>query len=193
MSIFAKVVGFTEAHPVEVGVGVFGVGLLFLFATGAFSGGGGGSQAAQGSDVSSYFAAEAAQGEAGDALQATQINAQASTTQALAADSAAQNIQSTWAATDLSETNSTNTANVQLAPFAAQVSIAGDVASAAVANSTPLTTTYQSSSANSGFFGIGASQSSTTGQKQTSNPVGAAATQELEGLFSSGFGSNGHN
>jgi hypothetical protein len=128
----------------------------------------------------------AAQGISGNDLAIAQINAQASTTQALAADAAGVTVQNTWAAASVTNNTSNNSTSVALAPYAAQTALAGDLTSA-IANSPPITTTTQSHS--NGFFGIGGSTHQTT--TVTPNPTATAALQMLEGLFGGSGASNG--
>ena len=171
------VITWAKSNPALAGVAVFGGGLVILWLTGALGGGGG----SGGSDpnVAAYYNAVSQQGIAGDQLAIAQINAQASTTQALAADAAGVTVQQTWAGTSLAQTQSDNASAVSLAPYAAQTAIAGDLASV-VANSPPITTTTQSHS--NGFFGIGGGSSTST--TVSPNPAATAATQALYGLFS---------
>ena len=178
-----------EKHPLATGAGVFVIGLIGLYLMGAFKPAASGD--ASGSDpgaVSAYFGAEAAQAESGNQLQETQILAQASTAQALANDNAAQNIQTTWANAGVSQTTSNNDAALSLAPYAAQASLASDLAAIA-ASAPPTTTTTAKVSNGFGLFGLGASKSQTT--TVSASPVSANISDELAGMLNGFHPQNG--
>lgn len=59
-------------HPVPVAIGVFAIGAVLLLVMSA--GGGGGSSSSGASDMSAFYAASAAQGQASAGLAATQSN-----------------------------------------------------------------------------------------------------------------------
>lgn len=159
-------------HPVIIAGGVFVIGGLLLL---VLSGNNGSANSNLGS---AYFAAQAAQGVSGNQLQATQIAAQASTTQALAADTAAVTIYTQLSGDQLAGIKDTNATSAAIAPYAAYSAISGDLAGIA-ANAPPITTTVNKS--NSGFLGIGASKSSTT--TVTPNPIAVSAADEISGFL----------
>jgi len=179
---------WVKEHPYTTGaiVLVGGLGIIFLLGNRGGSASGSGDAA-----TSAYFQAEAAQGIAGDQLQATQIAAQASTAQALIAANANENINSTWATADVTQTENTNAAQVSLAPYAAEAGLAQ--ALVGVANAPPLTTTSSGQSHSSGFFGIGAHTSNYNTVTETANPAAVSAEQYLTNLLNGFSTSNtGH-
>lgn len=70
MSVIKGAIHWAGEHPVVIAVGVFGIGALFLLTRG-----GGGQPAA--ANLSSFYAAQAAQAQAGAVIQTTQIQADA--------------------------------------------------------------------------------------------------------------------
>lgn len=178
-----KILDWAKAHPVETGGIVFvgGVIIYFLF----FSGGSSSSSGDASSGASAYYAAEAAQGVAGDQLQAVQIQSQAATAQDLINANAAQNINTTWATANTNVAATQAASAVQLAPYAVEnnlVSTLGSVASIA-----PTTVTSVNQSNNSGFFGIGASNSTSTSTNIVPNPASVDAAGLLSELTTTGF------
>jgi hypothetical protein len=183
-----NIIAQVKEHPVIAGVAVFGVGFIALSALGLLGGGNSGNGAA----VQSYFAAQSAQAQAGDAVQIASIQAQAATTQTQLNDTAATNIQTTWAQASTTQGAQNAAAQEALAPYAAYGSIAGDIAS--VAALPPLTTTTSTQSKSSGgLFGFllgGGGSSASTTTKQTANPNATNAISQLEALLQ-GFGNPG--
>ena len=174
------VVILAEKHPVIAGVSVFGVGLILLY---MFGGLGKSSGSADGgsSNASAFYAAESAQNVAGDQLQATQIGAQASTTQALASDAAGVTVQQTWAATDLAESNANNSTAITLAPFEVEGQLVNTLG--AVAALPPVTTVSNASNGGFSLFGLKLGGSNKTTTTTAPSPAATAAGQELSGLL----------
>jgi hypothetical protein len=86
MSVIHEGVEWAGEHPLGTAVIVVGAGLVILYISGAFSGSSSASNStaansANSNAVSSFYAAEAAQTQSGNALQAVQIQANASTAQ----------------------------------------------------------------------------------------------------------------
>jgi hypothetical protein len=173
---------YAKHHPVTVGVGVVGVGLLLLYLmnSGGSSGGSGGGADAE------YYAAQSAQAQAGDAVQIAQIQAQSSTTQTQLNDQASVLNTGTVASSDLAATENTNATNVALAPFAVQAGVVSGLSQAAL---TPPITNTQVNPGNSGFFGL-FSTPTTTQTTVTPSPVATNAVDQLD-TYLNGF-SAGH-
>lgn len=182
---------WVKEHPVETGGIVFVGGMGVLWILGVFSGGSSSASAGD-PNASAYYAAQAAQAQAGDALQAVQIQSAAATAQTALNDSASTSTNATWAATDLATQQSNNATTVtttamndqteeDIAPYQVEsnlISTLGQVASVPGSTSTV-------SSSNGGFFGIGASSS--TYQTYTPNPAAVDASGFLGELLSNGF------
>lgn len=179
------VIGYAKSHPVKTGAIVFGGGIVALFLFRGLSGGGGSSGGSSADDSldGAYFAAESAQAQAGDALQATQDQDQATTAQTLIGANASVANNQTWAQAqeqsnddNIVVTGLNDQTAVQLAPFQVQgalVNALGGVASQPGA-------TVTNSSSNNGFFGLfGGSQSSSS---YVANPSATAAAGELGAL-----------
>lgn len=178
---FAQIGTFAKAHKVEAGIiaVVGGLGVLYFLRAMSSSTSSGQTQD-DGSAAAAYYAAESAQAQAGDALQATQIQANA------AVDINGQNTQadttdnSTWATTNLATTNADNANAISLAPFEETETLYAALAS--IASEPGITSTNVNKS--SGFLGIGGGTkaSSTT----VPNPAATAAATALENLLSVG-------
>lgn len=146
-----------KEHPFETGGLVFvaGAALLFLLRSG---GGGGASSSDQASADAAYYQAQSASVQSGNALQAVQVQAQASTTQDLINASADVTNNNTWATTQLAETQSTNATATQLAPYQTEGQLISTLGSVASIPPTTVTNSY-STGGSPGFFGIGATPS----------------------------------
>lgn len=175
---------WAKSHPVEAGAIVFVGGLAAIFLLRAFSGGGGSSPSGD-PNAAAYYAAESAQGQAGDALQAVQIQSQAQTAQTqIAADASVTN-NTTWAGTDLATTQSNNATLIATAPYALQNNLISSLAG--VASIPGATVTTQSSESDGGFFGLGASTSSSTNSVYQPNPAALDASGLLKELVTNGY------
>lgn len=177
------VLGWVKSHPLETGGGILVAGLAFIFLRG--SGSSGSSSSTQDSGAAAYYAAESAQAQSGNALQAVQIETQAATAQAQISADAYTQVQDTWASTNLATTNANNAEATILAPSQeseALYSVLGSVASLPATTSTNTT-----NSSNSGFFGIGASNSSNATTTVTPNPSATTAGELLSELVTNGF------
>jgi hypothetical protein len=183
------IVEFAKHHPITTTAGVVGVGLVVLYLMNS----GSASASSGGSDASAYYAAQAAQGQAGDALAIAQIQAQAATAQTELNDQASVANTTTAANSNLAATVSgnttglaglenTNATQVQLAPFAVQAGAVSGLSQAAltpdITNTTP---------GNAGFFGLFSSGPTTT---TTPSPVATSAVDQLD-TYLNGF-SAGH-
>jgi hypothetical protein len=110
-------VATAEKHPVYVGVGIFVVGLAALYMLGYIGGGSSKSASSSSSSsspnfASSYYAAEAAQTQAGDALIANQQTNTAKTAQAIALDNANVAINQSYNNASVVNTANNNAASV---------------------------------------------------------------------------------
>lgn len=177
MSAFEKPIAFVKAHPVGVGIGVFALGLIFILMN---RGSGSSSSGDDAGNLSGFYAAQAAQAQSGDAVQAIQIQSQAQTAQALAADDAAVNITTlnTNASTAMNANN--NATLLGLAPY--NVQAAGISALGSALSNTPSEIQTQSTTKNNGFFGIGGSTKVST--QVNPNPVYSNLLDEFNSLFS---------
>lgn len=106
-------------HPVPTGIGVVVVGLIILWALGAFKGGGGASTVATGDTGSAaFFAAQAAQAQANDQVQLAQIVTGAATAQAGIASTTSITNNTTWANTQEQEAENDNQSELNLGELA---------------------------------------------------------------------------
>lgn len=162
-----KIGAWIKEHPYETAaIAVGGLGLLYFM--GLFGGGSSGGS----NNAAAYYAAQAAQTQSGNQLQETQIAAQASTTQALAADYANTTNATTWANAAVTENQSNNQAATAMAPYGLESSLISGLTQVA---SLPPTVTTKSSS---GFLGIGGGSS----QVSTPNPASMSAAAYLNEL-----------
>lgn len=168
---FGEIGTFAQSHPVAIGVGVFAIGGLFLLMRGRSS-----APAPNTAGVDSYFAAQAAQSQAGAAIQIATLEtaAQTAQTKTLADASVANN--TTWANADVSMTQSNNQASMAAAPYAFESQLVDALATVAA---TPGTVTTSKSS---GFFGIGGGSK----QNVTFSPASIQAGNLLSS-FANGF------
>jgi hypothetical protein len=182
MSVFSKAFDYAKAHPAIVIGGLVGIAALYWLLSRGNSSSTGQVAQANATATSAYYAAESAQGTAGDQLAATAIAAQASTAQDQINANASVTNNNTWASTDLAETLSNNQTETTIAPAVLSAQTQQSLYSAlqSVASLPPITTT--STSNNSGFLGIGASSSTST--NVTANPSATSAAQELANLES---------
>jgi hypothetical protein len=179
------VIGYAKAHPVKTGAIVFGGGLVALFLFRGLSGGSGGSGGSSADDSlnSAYFAAESAQAQAGDQLQAVQDQDQATTAQTLIGANASVINNQTWAQAqeqsnddNITITGLNDATSVQIAPYAVQSALVSALGTTASQPGGIVT----NSSSNNGFFGLfGGSQSS---QSYVANPAATAAAGTLASL-----------
>lgn len=186
MAVIKDAIDWVGKHPVTTGAIVVGAGLIWILLSQQ-----GASQGGNSTDAAAFYQASAAQGVAGDQLQIAEINAQAGTAQALINANANENINSTWATADTTQTQITGTTQIALAPFAVQSNIGADIASAA--NAPVLTNTYSDSSSKQvgfgfgglgGLFGIsGGGSRSTSYTSQHANPAATEGEQLLAGLL----------
>lgn len=178
-----KILEWFKAHPYEAGgvVVVGGLAIWFLFLRG------GGSSSSSGTDpnAAAYYAAESAQGQAGDALQAIQIQSQAATAQDLINANADVQNNTTWATTDLQTAQVQSDAATALAPYAVENTLVNALGN--VASQPPTAVTSTNTSSNSGFFGIGASNSVNTSTQLVPNPAAVDAAGLLGELSTTGF------
>lgn len=173
-----EAVNWAKHHPVPAVVG----GIVLLYLVFHFLGGGGSSSNGASADAA-YYAAQAAQTQAGDAVQIAQINAQATTAQTKIAGDTSVTNNTTWATTDLAETQSNNAVATQIAPYQEEASI---IASLSQIASLPGSTTSTSSKSN-GFLGIGGGNKTVT--TYTPNPSATSASSLLDELLNGGFSS----
>lgn len=163
-------VSWVKHHPVPA---IIAAAVIFYLFSRLF--GGSNNAASNNSNaVAAYYAASAAQAQAGDALQATQIQAQAQTAQTLIAGQTSVTNNTTWANTDLAETQSNNATQVAIAPYQAQASIVNALSNVASTPGSIVTSTKKSN----GFFGIGG------GSKTTSTYVPDPAAVNASDLLS---------
>lgn len=181
-----KVSALIKAHPLEATLlgGVAVIALLYFF--GSSSSGSSSGASDEAAQQAAYFNAENIQAQTGAAVQIAGINANASTAQTQLNDTASTTINSTWATTDLAETNSNNQTATSALPFAAESNLVD--ALAGIAGQT--TTTTSQTGASSGFFGIGSSPAKST-SITTSTPAAESASTYLEELANGNFVGNG--
>lgn len=151
-----NVVDWAKSHPWETGGAVFLGGLALLYILRAF--GGGSSSGGVDPNVAAYLNANAAQAQAGDALQAVQIQAQATTAQTIANDQASIDVNNTWAANGLATTQSNNETAVKTGLIAGLSAVANNLG-------TTLTSSWNAawgggSGGSASFLGFGGSSSS---------------------------------
>jgi len=175
------ILGWVKSHPLETGGIVLAAGLAFIFLRGS----GSSSSSSQDSGAAAYYAAESAQAQAGDALQAVQIESQAQTAQTQLNDATTLAVQQTWANKNLATTNANNAEATALAPYQTEQSLFSTLGS--IASLPATTTTSTSSSSNGGFFGIGASSNTSTNTVVTPNPSAENADSLLQELLTNGF------
>lgn len=119
-----KVLAWSEKHPIPTAIGVVVIGLIILYLLGFFTPSQPASTASTGGSLDAdYLSASAAQAEAGDALQATQINANAATIQNQANDTATLGVQTQWANAAEDESTNSTTAATTASNDAAQVAL----------------------------------------------------------------------
>lgn len=178
-----KIVEWFKAHPVEGGGAIFVAAVIvyFLF----FRGGGSSSSGGADPNAAAYYAAESAQGQAGDALQAVQIQSQAATAQDLINANASVTNNSTWAGNSLGVAQINAQAAESLAPFAVENSLVNALGQ--VASQPPTAVTSSNTQTNNGFFGIGASNSVNTSTQLIPNPAAVDAAGLLGELSTTGF------
>lgn len=172
----ASMVTWAEENPVMAGGAVVVLGLGVLWVLGYFNGGGGGGDAS----AQAYYAAVAADAQSGNALQATQIAANASTAQTLIQASADVQNNQTWA--DLQHfTQQTNHDTVLgLAPYHQTEALISALGS--VANQPPTVTESSKSSKGFGLFGLHIGGGSKSVQTVTPAPGSTAALDALTHL-----------
>jgi len=180
-----KILEWAKSHPLETGGIVFVGGLGALYFLGFFSSGSSSGNAQATDDTAAYYAAESAQAQAGDELQAVQIQSNAATAQTALNDAATVSTNDTWASTNLATTQSNNATSIALAPYQVQETAYNDLA--AVASQPPVVTTTTSSNSSSGFFGIGAGSSTSTNQTVSPNQAADTSAELLGELVSNGF------
>jgi hypothetical protein len=159
-----------EAHPVATGIGVFVVGLIILM---MMKGGGSSGGSTDASLGAAYYGALAAQSHDSTELAIAQTGAVASTAQAQIGADAATHIQDTWAATNIANTISNNSAAMSMAPYASEAHLYDTLAE--IANAPPITTTSSSQGFQALGFGFGGGTKTTT----TANPNATAAENFL--------------
>lgn len=171
------VVNWASHHkPLAIGGAVVIVlGFLYLMR--------GNSTAASSGDsgASAYYAAQSAQAQAGDAVQIAQIQAQAGTAQLGIASSASVTNNTTWANTDLAETQSNNAVAPALAQYGYQTSAIEALAGVASTPGSTVSTTKKSS----GFLGIGGGSKTTT--SYVPDPAAVNASNLIGQLLGNGF------
>jgi hypothetical protein len=170
-----NVKAFFHKHPIESALlgGAAIIALYIAFKPRASSDGG--QEAAL---QNAYFQAEAIQAQSGAAIQVANIQAGRDTAIAkLAADTSTTNA-TTWANEDIAVTNSNNDAAIAGYPYALQAGVINSLAS--IAGQTQ--TTQKSSS---GFFGIGASNKTTTQPTQAALSASEYLNEIANGLFAS--------
>jgi hypothetical protein len=182
MSVFGKVISYVKSNPLVIGVGLFGIGAIYLLSRG--SGGAAAGQIAQANSTATaaYYAAESAQGTAGDQLAMAQINANAATSIAGIQAGTSVTNNTTWANADVTQTLSNNQTALAIAPVQAQAQTAQDLIGSLTQIAELPATTSTSTSKDGGFFGIGGGSKTTT--TTTPNPAAATATAQLASLES---------
>ena len=177
-----EIIEQVKKHPA---IAVLGA-VIVIWGVSRVLGGSGQSSNSTSSDpnVAAYYNAASAQAQAGDAVQIAQIQAQASTAQDLISTSGDVTNNTTWANTDLSETQSNNATSLVVAPIEAQattqqslISTLGSIAS--LPGTTTTSTTH-------GIFGGGGTYTT-----YTPNPSATTAAEELSSLESL-IGGTGH-
>lgn len=165
---------YAKSHPYIVGGAVFAIGALFLVMRGS---GGGAQQASDAGLAGAYYGAIAADktSAAQEVIATTNANAAVDLGQ-IQAD-AYTHVQDTWADVSNNATESNNAAAIATAPYQLASQYIGALAS--VASKPGVTTT----SNDSGFFGIGASSSSS----YTPDPAAVAASNQLTSGWFNGF------
>lgn len=189
-----ELISWAKRNPLEAGgIGLVGV-LAALWLLGFFSSSSGSSSGDP--NAAAYFAAESAEAQSGNALQAVQIQAQAGTAQDLINAGASETNNTTWANTDYATTVSNNATSVtntaandatavSLAPFQVQSNLISTLGQ--VASQPPTTIVSQYSESDGGFFGLGASSSSGTNTSVIPNQSAEEASGILGELLGNGF------
>lgn len=175
-------VELVKKHPVITGAVVFVGGLALLSIFGAFGGSksGGSSDSAGQANAASYFGAETANAQAGDAVQIAAIQTQGATAQTSLNDSAAISINQTQAAAGQEINDSNNATSITLAPFGVEAAIAAALSAIGVAGAeNPVGST--STSTNNGFFGIGGGTSTT--HTISPNPAASGSEETLQQIL----------
>lgn len=172
----AGMITWAEENPVMAGGAVVVLGLGVLWVLGYFNSGGTADHS-----VEAYYSAVAADAQSGNALQATQIAANASTAQTLIKASADVQNNQTWA--DLQHfTQQTNHDTVLgLAPYHQTEALISALGS--VANQPPTVTESSKSSKGFGFFGLNIGGGSKSVQTVTPAPGSTAALDALTHLM----------
>lgn len=171
-----KVIEWAEHNPAMAGIGVVVIGLGLLYVMGGLGGGGGDS-----SGAAAYYAAQSAQAQSGNALQAVQIQAQAQTTQTLIAAQTSVANNTTWADTSVTNTAANNAAALALAPYDVQNSLIDTLGQIAEKPGAVTTT----SSKSNGFLGIGGGTKITS--NYTPDPAAVNASDLLNQLITNGL------
>jgi hypothetical protein len=182
-----NIVAFVKEHPLEIGIGLVG-GIILIRMFGGSSGAA--TDTGQAAAQSAYFAAQSAEAQSGNALQAVQIQTQAETAQALIGSNASIVNNTTWANAQMHSDDNAVTisginadAQVKIAPYAVENSLISALGLTAQKPGSVVT----SSSSDSGFFGIGASSS--TSSQYVADPAAVQAQNALGNLVGSMFGS----
>lgn len=176
-----EILPFIKKHPVETGAAVFVGGFVLIYAFKLF-GGGGGQQSSDGGLGAAYLAAQSAEAQSGNALQAVQVQTAADTAQAQINARASIANNSVWAgAQQFGDTTGVQVARVnataaeRIAPYQVQ---SGLIAALGGVASQPGSTVTSSDSTNIlGLFG-----SSETSSAYVPNPAATSASQVLGNL-----------
>lgn len=165
-----NVIDWVKQHPWETGGIVFIGGLAVLYFLRAMGGGSGQSSGVD-PNVAAYLNAEAAQNQAGDALQATQIQATAAVAESQANAAANVDINNTWAATNVVQTQE-----------ATKQSLIAQIGGVANKLGTTLTSSWSAAwgggSSSNGFFGLGGGSNSYSGSKGASSQSFVANSEQ---------------
>ena len=185
-----NVISFAEEHPIEVGAGIFVGGFVLLYLLRALSGGGSSNASSGDPNEAAFLAAQSAQAQSGNQLAAVMDQDQAATAQTLIGAQASVANNTTWANAQMQG----NTTNVQVA----RVNANAAVSAAPYAVSSQLISTLgtvaglpgqtvTSTQSDGGFFGLGASSSSSTSYVPNQSATAAGNTLgSLAGNLSSG-------
>jgi hypothetical protein len=169
-----KYLSWIESHPVEAGIGIVIVGAVLLYALGNHSGGSGSDS---GAGAAAYYSAVSAEAQSGNALQAVQIQEQASTARTQIAADVATHSTDVNAATALAYAPF----EVQMSQYAGEVAIETNLIGALGAVASQPGTTVTNVSHSNGFFGIGGGTKQST--TYVPNTAAISAGDTLNNLF----------
>lgn len=140
---------WAKSNPLWIAGGIFFVGLLFLLSRGGGGSGDGG--------MSAFYAAQNASKTSGDQVMIAQIQANAQSQLGLAYLDTQKAVNTTWAATQLSQSQINANTAVQLAPYGVQAAYLGAITEIASMPVQTVTTTTKKKK----LFGSSSSSSTT--------------------------------